>query len=477
MTEFAVSVLATFDWFVLAYFLLLNTSYLILVIIAARETTRSFRRSSAGSHDDIFANPLTPAISLVVPAYNEEACIIESVRATAGLKYPEFEIVVVDDGSTDHTFELLRDEFDLIEVAPDLDQDVETVGAVRSVHTSQSGVSIIVVRKVNAGSRADALNVGLNAARHPLVCCLDADSILDHEALLQVVKPFVDDPERVVATGGAIRAVNGSSVYRGQVTSTRQPRGWLARIQIIEYLRSFLLGRTGWSKLGALLIISGAFGVYRRDLLVEIGGFDATSLGEDADVAVGLHKLCRDKGIDYRLVFVPEPVCWTEVPATREVLGRQRTRWSHGLAQVLWKYRQMMCNPKYGRFGLVAMPYYLVFELLGPIVEVVGIVAVIAGLWLGVVNTEFALIFAVVALFYGIALSIAALLVEEVSFHKYTRWRDLGIGIAASVLENIGYRQLHAWWRLRGLINAARGNEPAWGEMTRAGFDTEDSGG
>ena len=364
MRDMVVDVLRTFDWFVLGYFLVLNTSYLVLVIVAAGDTTKSLRRSTESGHDDIFANPLTPPISVVMGAYNEEACIVESVRATLGLRYPQFEVVVIDDGSTDGTFDALRNEFDLIDVAPDIDHDVALVGAIRSMHVPTSTLPLVVVRKTNVGKRADALNAGLNAAQYPLVCCVDADSILERDALLRVAKPFVDDPERVIATGGVIRAVNGSTVYRGQLSSIRQPRSWLARIQIIEYLRSFLLGRTGWSKFGSLLIISGAFGLYRRDLLLEIGGFDPTSLGEDADAIIALHKLQRDRGSNYRIVYVPEPVCWTEVPTTRDVLGRQRSRWSHGLAQVLWKYRHMMCNPKYGRIGMVAMPYYLVFELL-----------------------------------------------------------------------------------------------------------------
>jgi cellulose synthase/poly-beta-1,6-N-acetylglucosamine synthase-like glycosyltransferase len=222
-----------------------------------------------------------------------------------------------------------------------------------------------------------------------------------------------------------------------------------------------------------LLIISGAFGLYRRDLLVEVGGFDPMSLGEDADALVALHRLKCDRREEYKVVFVPDPVCWTEVPSTRAVLERQRSRWSHGLFQVLWKYRRMMFNPRYKRVGMVALPYYLAFELLGPVVELVGIVAVVLGFALGVVSFDFALLFAAVAMLFGVALSVAALLVEEISFHKYKRWQDIGIGVLASIGENIGYRQLHAWWRLKGLISAVRGNEPEWGEMTRAGFGVE----
>ncbi|WP_420450693.1 glycosyltransferase family 2 protein [Ilumatobacter sp.] len=466
--------LESFDWFVLAYFVVLNSSYLLLIGVAAHDTARAHRRPATAGYDDVFANPLTPAISVLVPAHDEEVLIVDSVRSMFALRYPHFEVVVVDDGSTDGTFEALRAEFDLIEVAPDFDAVVPTIGQVRSVHVPRDGLALVVVRKEGAGSRADAINVAINAAHHPLVCCVDADSILERDALLQVAKPFVDDPERVIASGGTIRAVNGSAVYRGQLSTVRHPRNWLVRIQILEYLRSFLLGRTAWSKLGALMIISGAFGLYRRDRLVEAGGFDPRSMAEDADVLLTLHKLERDAGRAYRAVFIAVPVCWTEVPSNRQILARQRVRWSYGLAQVLWKRRSMMLNPRYGRIGMVTLPYYLAFELLGAAVELVGVVAVIAGLWFGAVNLEYAALFAVVAFLYGIAVSLAAVLVEEVSFHRYDRWRDLGATVVASVLENIGYRQLHAWWRLKGLLKAMRGSEPAWGVMTRTGFTAEE---
>lgn len=470
MSDLVTRVLRAFDHFVLAYFIALNTIYLVLILIAGATIVRAMRRPATGAHDDIFANPMTPAISVVMSAHNEAACIIESARAALDLRYPEFEVVIVEDGSTDDTFELLEREFDLVEVPPDGDQDVRTVGAVVSMHVPRGGEALVVVRKVGTGRRADGINAGINAARHPLVCCIDADSILDNDALLKVARPFVDDPERVVATGGAIRAINGSTVQRGRISTVRQPRRWVERIQVIEYLRSFHLGRTGWSQLRGLVIISGAFGLYRRDLLVAVGGFDPISLGEDLDVVVSLHRHCRDVGMDYRIVYVPEPACWTEVPPTRQILARQRARWSHGLAQVMWKQRTMFGRPRYGRIGSVSMPYYVVFELLGPVVELVGVVAVVAGLALGVVDADYALLFAAVAFLYAMIMSIASLVVEEVSFHRYARWRDIGGALVAVFIENVGFRQLHAWWRLRGLVDAVRGTEPGWGEMTRAGF-------
>jgi cellulose synthase/poly-beta-1,6-N-acetylglucosamine synthase-like glycosyltransferase len=301
---------------------------------------------------------------------------------------------------------------------------------------------------------------------------VDADALLDGDALLHVAKPFVDDPWRVVASGGVVRAANGCRVERGRVTEVRMPRGWLVRVQIMEYLRAFLLGRTGWSKLDSLLIISGAFGLFRRDVIVEVGGLDPATLGEDAELVVRLHRHMRVNRRHYRLVFVGEPVCWTEIPATLAALSRQRRRWARGLAELLAKHRGMIGNPRYGRVGLLGMPYYLAFEALAPVVELGGFLAVLLGLAFGLVDWTFGVLFLLVAVGYGVFLSLAALTVEEFTFHRYPRWRDLAVAFAAAVLENVGYRQLHAWWRLRGLVAMLRRRTGHWGAMPRAGFDT-----
>jgi cellulose synthase/poly-beta-1,6-N-acetylglucosamine synthase-like glycosyltransferase len=463
--------IVAFNWFVLAYFLLLNSSYLLLIAVASLDVARWLRRFSFAGHDDIFANPLTPGVSVLVPAYNEELSIVASVDALLALKYPEFEVVVVDDGSTDATFERLRQAFDLRPVERVIPAEVPTLGRILSTHAPASGAPLLVVRKENMGRRSDPINVAINAARQPLVCVVDADSLLEEESLLRVVKPFIDDP-RVVATGGVIRAANGSRVERGRVVDATMPRRWIERVQVLEYLRSFLLGRTGWSRLGALLIISGAFGVFRREVVVEVGGLDLGTIGEDAELVARIHRHLRSQGRDYRVAFVAEPVCWTEVPHSRAVLARQRRRWSQGLGEVLWTHRRMMFNPRYGRIGLVTFPYYLVFELFGPLVELAGIPVVAIGFAFGLVDLPFALLFAAVAFGYGMFVSLSALAVEEFSFHRYHRWRDLGAAVLAAAVENVGYRQLHSWWRLQGLWRFVRGQEASWGVMTRAGFDS-----
>jgi cellulose synthase/poly-beta-1,6-N-acetylglucosamine synthase-like glycosyltransferase len=416
------------------------------------------------------ANPLSPAVSVLVPAYNEEVGITDAVQAMLALRYPDFEVVVIDDGSTDGTFERLRGAFDLAEIPRSVPDDIATRGRVLSVHTPAGGrTPLVVVRKENSG-RSDALNVGINAARNALVCMVDADSLLDPDALLTVAKPFADDPVRVVASGGVVRAANGARVIGGRVVEPRMPREWLARIQVVEYLRAFMLGRAGWSRLRALVLISGAFGLFRRDLLVGAGGLDADCIGEDFEIVLRMHRRLRDEGRDYRVVFVAEPVSWTEVPTTRGVLASQRRRWHRGLWEVLWKHRAMIGNPRYGRIGLLALPFYVLFELIAPLLELAGLLFLPLGLATGALDASEAWRFVLLAYGFGLLVSLAALAIEEFSFHRYVRWRDLVIVVAAAVAENLGYRQLTAWWRLQGWWAAVRGRKQVWGVMTRQGF-------
>jgi len=470
MRQVLVDAIIGFNWFVVVYFVLLNTSQLGLVSLAVLDVVRTFRWSASSGYDEVFASPLTPGISILVPAYNESAGIAHAVRAMLTVRYPLHEVVVVDDGSTDDTFEVLRKTFGLIESHAVVADRVPVMGAVQSLWVSGSGEPLTVVRKKNAGRRADALNVGLNVARHELVCMVDADSVLNPDALLRVAKPFVDDPQRVIATGGIVRAANGAQVQKGRVLKAHAPATWIERVQLVEYMRAFLLSRAGWSRIGGLLIISGAFGLFRRQMIYELGGLDASTLAEDADLVASLHLKMRREHRDYRIVFIPDPVCWTEVPNNAAVLGRQRQRWSHGLVQLLWKFRVMMGNPRYGVTGMLTMPYYLLFEALGPVIEALGVVTVVLAISLGMMNWSFVLILLLASIGYGAVISILAVAVDELAFHEYERLRDLLLLVAATLYENIGYRQRHAWWRLKGLVAALRGRPAGWGVMTRAGF-------
>ena len=471
-TEAVRQLLFVTDWAIFAYFVALNSSYLVLIGLAGMEFARHLRRQPFAGGDDMFRSPLTLPVSLIVPAYNEGAGIVAAVQAMTALRYPRYEIVVVDDGSTDDTFGRLREQFDLVEVPRVVPGEVPYRSQVLSVHVARDNPeTLTVVRKTNGG-KSDALNVGINLSRHPLVCMVDADSVLDPDALLAVAKPFGDDPLRVAACGGVVRIANGCTVVGGRVVDVRMPRRWLLRIQVVEYLRAFLMGRTGWSRLGGLVVISGAFGIFRRDLVVRVGGMAYDTIGEDAELVVRLHHHLRERGEDYRVIFVAEPVSWSEAPASLRVLGRQRRRWHRGIAEILRKHRGMIVNPLYGRIGLIALPYYVVFELFAPFIELAALVLVPLGLWADAVDLEFAWRFALVAYGYGLLVSLVALVIEEVSFHRYPRWSDLWRGVLAAVLENFGYRQVLAVWQVAGAASAWRGRQAVWGSMQRQGFDS-----
>jgi len=455
---------------VLIYFLVINTALLVLMCLAGWEFAHQQRRRVYAGSEQTAASQLGQGVSVVVPSYNEEVVIVPSVQALLALRFSRHEVIVVDDGSTDAMFAALRGAFDLVEVQREVPSDVTTRGAILDVHVPRDGrTRLVVVRKENSG-RSDSINVGVNAALEPLVVFIDADSILDPDALISVTKPFADDPTRVVATGGVVRAVNGCRVMDGRLVEVGLSTSWLARIQVVEYLRAFMLGRSAWSRFGALILISGAFGMFRRDVLVEVGGLDPDSIGEDFELVMRIHRFMIRTGRDYHVQFVAEPVSWTEVPVTVKVLRSQRMRWHRGLWETLWKYRRMLLNPRYGRVGLVALPYYWAFELVAPLLELAGFVLVVVGFALGVVNTPYALMFIAVAYGYATLVTLVAMVIEELSFHKYPRWHDLWVILLASFLENCGYRQMTAWWRLEGWWASLRGREQVWGTMTRQGF-------
>jgi cellulose synthase/poly-beta-1,6-N-acetylglucosamine synthase-like glycosyltransferase len=470
MREVFTDVVVSAGWVVLGYVLLLDVTMLLLVLTVARRVSLSRRWSGAEGHSEIFASPLTPAVSLLIPAHDEEAGILDTLAAALGQRYPALEVILVDDGSTDRTFELVAARYELAEVTPRPTASLPVDGEILSVHRARTGDPLTVVRKSSVGRRSDALNAALNLARHPLVCMVDADSLLEEDALLRVARPFVEDPANVVAAGGVIRAVNGAHTDRGTVLEPRLSKHWLVRIQTVEYLRSFLLGRTGWADAHALLIISGAFGLFRRDLVVEVGGLDPHSLAEDAELVVTLQEHLRRHRRPHRVVFVPEPVCWTEVPETWGVLGRQRRRWAHGLGQLLWKHRRMIGNPRYGPVGLLALPFFLIFEFLGPVVEVFGLASIALAGGLGLLDLGTVAVMIGLALSVGTLLSVTAIAVEEFTYRRYRRGRDVVALLAAGVIENVGFRQAHAWFRLRGLLAALARRNPVWTPMPRTGF-------
>ncbi len=456
-----------FNAFVLIYFVALNSIYLILFLISLLEVLTFVRRTFFSDYGQIMQSEMTWPISVLIPAHDEEKTIVETVRAILMINYGEFEIVVVNDGSNDETLRRLIDAYELRQTDRAYKRAIPTV-EVRAIYGSLAHPNLIVVDKEKSG-KADSLNVGINLARYPLFCSIDADSIIEDNALLRVVKPFMEDPVATIAAGGIVRIVNGCEVKDGRVTRIALSDRVLPILQVVEYLRAFLTGRVGWSNLESLLIISGAFGLYKKQEVVEIGGYTHDTDTEDLELVVRLHEHMRRRKRKYRVVFVPDPVCWTEAPETLAVLARQRNRWHRGLLQTLWLHKRMIFNPRYGSVGLFAFPYFALFELLGPFIEITGYVAVVLSLLLGILDVQFFLMFLAAAILYGMFLSIAAILLEEISFRRYPGWLDLTKLLAYSVLENFGYRQVLSAMKVKAFWDAIR-RRRAWGYMQRRGF-------
>lgn len=465
MTTFAL----VLSWVLLGYFLLLNGIYLATTIYAFFALRRYAGRIKSLDIQELITFGDAPPITLITPAYNEVATCVEATRALLTLRYPAYDVVVVNDGSTDATLEVLRRAFEM-EPAARLPMASLPTAAVRGIYHSQTHRNLWLIDKENGG-KADALNTGLNYCRSPMFCALDADTLLEPDALIRVIRPFLENRD-TIAAGGIVRIVNGSKVREGRVEEVRLPRTLLGQVQVLEYLRAFLSGRLVWSALDAMLIISGAFGLFRRSIVVDAGGFSTTTVGEDMELVVRLHRYARERQLRYDIRFVPDPVAWTECPEQLGVLGRQRDRWQRGLAQSLLRHQRMLFNPRYGRVGMVAYPFFYFLEMIGPLVEAIGYLGFLVLLAAGLISWQFALAFFCVAFLLGIIISIAAVGLEELTFRRYRRTRDLARLFLLAVLENFGYRQLLTWWRVRGMLTLRR---QRWGTMVRAGFETADA--
>ena len=452
--------------FVIATGLLQNGIYLIQLGLAAAALIETPPAASGGLLWRRYSDA-APPIALLAPAYNEAMTIAESVRSLLSLHYPSFEVIVVNDGSRDETLQVLIDMFELRPIQRHYELAIDHA-PIRGVYGARHQPRLIVVDKENGG-KADTLNAGINVSRAPIFCSMDADSLLEPDALLRAVRPFVEDPERTVAVGGTVRIANGCTISHGRVVEVRPPRNLLALLQTVEYLRAFLMARLAWSRINALTIISGAFGLFRRARVIEAGGYTHGTVGEDMELVVKLHRLMRDKGLPYRIAFVPEPVCWTEAPEDLRVLGRQRARWHRGALETFERHSDVLIKPRYGRLAVVGFGYILLVDVLGPIVELLGYLLIPMFWAAGVLSTEYLLAFLAVSFAFGVVISVGALALEESELRRFPRARDLVLLTAVAVLENFGYRQLNNLWRLRGVWQYLRRSQ-SWGTMTRKGF-------
>lgn len=471
LTDSLVVIVNQFNYFVLYYMIFINTIYTLLFFVSIRALYIDRQRKKYWSYEDMVASSYTPPLSIIVPCYNEALTIVDNVKALLSLEYSEFQLIIVNDGSKDTTLEHLIEEFKLEKIDMPYRRKIETK-EIEGIYLSSIFDNIVIVDKENGG-KADALNAGINIAEYPIITAIDADSIIERDSLAKVIRPFVEDPE-VIVSGGVVRPVNDCVVDKGFIESVHLSKNNLVRFQTVEYLRAFLFGRLGWGSLNALLIISGAFGCFKKSVVIEAGGYTEDTIGEDMELIVKIHRKMREEKKRYKIVFVPDPVCWTQVPEERKILKSQRKRWHKGLMDTVLNHKRMIFNPKYGTVGLLAMPYYFLVEMLGALIEIVGYLSFILSFWLGIISFEFFLIFLGVSLLYGVFLSSSAILLDEYNFSKYKGIGEYLLLMLYSILENFGYRQLVAWWRFTAFFSYRRKNK-SWGEMTRSGFSPQQS--
>ena len=444
--------------------------YLTLTAISAIALRDYLRKNSYVDYTSILLAPLTPSISVIAPAYNEEVTIVENIRALLSLYYNNYEVIVINDGSKDNTLQQMFNAYELERVNYYFDYRIPCE-RIRGVYKSKNGAfrKLTVIDKVNGG-KSDALNAGINISKKDLICCIDVDSIMEPDALLKMVKPFMEETEdKIIGAGGVIRIANSCIIEDGQIQEVRLPSGFLPRMQVLEYTRAFLLARMAWGRLDGLLLISGALGLFDKETVIKSGGYSTKTVGEDMELVVRMRRYMVENKLPYKVVYIPDPLVWTEVPSSGKVLGRQRNRWTRGTLETLIAHRAVCLNPKYKKFGLFGYPYWLLFEWLAPILEFIGYCYFIFLLVTGNVNWPFFLLLLAFVYTFAVMLSTWAVLFEEKTFHKYKSRKEVLLLLASAWLEPLFYHPRTVWWSVRGNFDFIRGVR-SWGKQERVGF-------
>ncbi|MBD79521.1 MAG: hypothetical protein CL840_11440 [Crocinitomicaceae bacterium] len=448
-------------------------SYLVLSLVSFLAVKKYLHKNSFVDYRDILNTDIAPSVSLLAPAYNETETIIENIRSLLSIHYSNFEVIVINDGSKDDTLEKCIEEYELEKVDFAVNYEIETK-EIRGIYKSKNRAfnQLIFIDKENGG-KSDALNVGINVSSYDYITCIDVDCVLEQDALLKLMKPFMDENEKeVVATGGVIRIANSCVIEDGQLLEVKVPKNFVARSQALEYIRAFLLGRMAWSLMDGLILISGALGVFQKKTAIAVGGYDTKTVGEDMELVVRMRRYMLEKKKKYTVAFIPDPLCWTECPESWTMLGRQRNRWTRGTIETLWKHRGMFFNPKYKLLGMLSYPYWFVFEWLAPILEGGGLMLFFLLALVGLVNWSFFMLMMLLVFGFTITFSVLSLLIEEITYHNYKRKRDILMLLRIGLLEPFLYHPFIVYSAILGNLDYLFGKS-SWGEMTRKGFSGE----
>lgn len=460
-------------WIIFLFCVSIMSAYLLLAAISITGLKKYLKKNSFSDYNSILNSPLAPPISIIAPAYNEGKTIVDNAKSLLALHYNNFEVLIINDGSKDDTLQKLIEAFDLKKIDTPLTILIPCQ-EIRGIYKSSNPAfkKFSVIDKANGG-KADALNAGINVASAPYITCIDVDCVLEQDSLIKMVKPFLEETKkRVIASGGVVRIANSCEIENGKLINVEVPDTFIARVQVLEYIRAFLLGRMAWSRMDGLLLISGAFGMFDKEIVIKAGGYYHKTVGEDMELVVRMRRYMHDHNLPYTVTYIPDPLCWTEAPEDFKILGRQRSRWTRGTIETLWLHREMLLNPKYKILGLLSYPFWLVYEYLAPIIEAVGLIFTIFLACVGLINWHFFFLLLIFVYSFAILFSMLSLLTEETTFYQYTKRKDYLKLIYAALLEPVIFHPFVVYSAIKGNIDMIKGKK-TWGDMTRKGLSKQ----
>ncbi|WP_062054189.1 glycosyltransferase family 2 protein [Sediminicola sp. YIK13] len=455
----------------LVFTVVLFIMFTFMGYLSTRNSLHYKHKNSFGDLSKIMASPMAPSITIIAPAYNEGLTIVENIRSLLSLRYVNYEVMVVNDGSKDDTLEKMIVAYDLVKIDKKIDPNWQSK-PIRGIYKSKqlSFSKLTVIDKENGG-KSDALNTGMHLSENQYVGCIDVDCLLMPESLLHVVKSFYQrSQKRVIAVGGVIRVANSCKIAGGMLEEIRLPKNWLAKFQLLEYTRSFLLGRMAWGRIDSLLIISGAFGFFDREIALAVGGYDTKTVGEDMEIVFKMRRYMHDRDEPYTIEYIPDPLCWTEVPESLKILVNQRDRWSRGNLETLQKHKDMFFNPKYGKLGMISYPYWFFYEWLAPILEFFGFFSILLFYYLGILNWSFFVAITLSIYAYSIMYSFYAILWDVYSYNQYTKTKDILTLMLFAILEPVIFHPIVVFSSVRGNYKKLFNIKSGWGVITRKGF-------
>ena len=455
MKTILITLIIGFNYFVGFFYGFVNLIYTFLISVAIVSILIHIRRIKYLPLSDNRFSPEVPPVSVLIPAYNEGRILFRTIQSILDLNYPNCEAVVINDGSSDDTLALLIEQYELKRIDLVYRSSLPTQ-RVRGFYYNKRIPNLLVIDK-DQGGKSDALNCGINACRSPYFCSVDADTLMEPDALLRLMTAVMESNVPVFACGGVVRVINGVQIENGRIRKIDLPPKWLPIFQIVEYLRGFLFGRAGLDRLKGTLILSGAFSMFLKQAVIDVGGFEVNNVCEDLEIIVRIHKRRLQEKKPYAVRFITDPICWTEVPETMKQLAHQRRRWHLGLIQTMMKYKGMIFNPRYGTIGMLTMPYYFFAEMMSPVIEVLGYTAMIGAYAFGLINDQLFFLFLFLAIFYGVFLSVVSIFLEEITYHRYPEWEHLFILLLFGILENFGYRQINSFWRFQAFFQYLSG--------------------